>query len=73
MHGEILGEIMFPNLRAEMVRKGITVSDISRVTHKTDKSIRNKLNGVGDFTLTEVINIRNSLFPDIALDLLFKR
>ncbi len=64
---------MFPNLRAEMVRNGVTVSDISRVTHKTDKSIRNKMNGVGDFTLAEAAAIKDTLFPNFTLDFLFDR
>lgn len=64
---------MFPNLRAEMARNGINATDIARVIRKTDKSVRNKLNGMGEFSLDEVVNIRNTLFPGIALDFLFKR
>lgn len=64
---------MFPNLRAEMVRSGLVVSDIARAIHKTDKSVRSKLNGMGEFTLGEVVSIRDQLFPGMELDFLFER
>lgn len=64
---------MFPNLQAEMARNGITAADIARVIRKTDKSVKNKMNGVGDFSLTEIVNIRDNLFTGIALDFLFER
>lgn len=64
---------MFPNLRAEMVRCGITATDLSRVTHKTDRSIRDKIGGRGDFTLTEIYAIRDAFFPEMELEYLFKR
>ena len=51
---------MFPNLRAEMTRNDVTEVDISRVTHKTDKYVRSKISGQGDFTLTEVYAIRDA-------------
>ena len=54
---------MFPNLRAEMVRHNVTAVDISKVTHKTDRSIRDKIAGRGDFSLTEFYAIRDAFFP----------
>lgn len=64
---------MFPNLRAEMVRHNVTAGDISKVTHKTDRSIRDKIAGRGDFSLTEVYAIRDAFFPGMELEYLFAR
>ena len=64
---------MFPNLRAEMVRHNVTASDISKVTHKTDRNIRDKIAGRGDFSLTEIYAIRDTFFPGMKLEYLFAR
>lgn len=64
---------MFPNLRAEMVRHNVTAVDISKVTHKTDRSIRDKIAGRSDFLLTEVYAIRDAFFPGMELEYLFAR
>lgn len=64
---------MFPNLRAEMARCGVTVADISKVAHKTDRSIRDKIGGRGDFTLTEIYAIRDAFFTGMSLEYLFER
>lgn len=66
-------EYMFPNLRAEMMRHNVTAVDISQVTHKTDRSIRDKIAGRGDFSLTEVYAIRDAFFPGMDLEYLFAR
>ena len=55
---------MFPNLRAEMVRHNVTASDISKATHKTDRNIRDKIAGRGDFSLTEIYTIRDTFSPE---------
>jgi hypothetical protein len=67
------GDEMFYNLCAEMARKSITTTDLSRVTHKTGRSIRNKINGNGDFTLSEVYAIRDAFFPQMNIEYLFER
>lgn len=64
---------LFPNLQAEMARNGIVVSNIAKVIHKTDKSARSKINGMGEFSLGEVVSIRDQLFPGMKLDFLFER
>lgn len=64
---------MYPNLRAEMARHNVSMTDISRVARKTDRSIRDKISGKGDFTLTEIVAIRDTFFPDRSLDYLFVR
>ncbi len=62
---------MYKNLNAEMTRYSITAADIAAVLHKTDRSVRDKLAGRSDFTLSEVMTIRKSFFPKLALEYLF--
>lgn len=64
---------MFPNLHAEMARCNITATDFAKVIHKTNRSIRDKIGGQGDFTLTEVCAIRDAFFPEMTLEYLFMR
>lgn len=64
---------MLYNLRAEMARRNITSSDISRVVRKTDRSVRDKIKGKRDFTLTECTVIRDTFFPNLSLEYLFSK
>lgn len=62
---------MLQNLRAEMVRYGITTTDLSRVAKRTERSIRLKVSGKNSFTLPESIAIRDAFFPGMSLEYLF--
>lgn len=64
---------MFPNLRAEMARKGITSKRLSIVIGVSPKTLSNKLYGRSEFTLAEMLAIKNRLFPDLSLDYLFEQ
>lgn len=64
---------MYPNLRAEMARWNVSTTDFSSVVGKTERSIRDKISGKGDFTLTEIIAIRDTFFPGQSIDYLFER
>lgn len=64
---------MLQNLRAEMVRYGVTAVDLSRVTNRTERSIRLKVSGKNAFTLPEGIAIRDAFFPGMSLEYLFAR
>lgn len=59
------------NLQAEMKRNGVSVMDLSRVIHKTERTTRDKVNGYRVFTFPEVVTIRNSFFPSMRLEYLF--
>lgn len=56
------------NLIAEMVRKGYKADQIPKILATTlgctERTIRNKLNNVTDFTFSEVIKINESFFND---------
>lgn len=64
---------MFPNLCAEMTRHAVETVDVARVTHRTAKTVRDKINGKADFTLPEIYAIRDAFFPNLSIDYLFER
>lgn len=59
------------NLLAEMARRGVKPQDIQRVIGKTRDTVRNKMHGKGDFTVTEAFAIQKNLFPDLDVGYLF--
>jgi hypothetical protein len=62
----------FMNLRAEMARVNITGRDIAKVLNIAESSAYNKLNGSTEFTLREIVVIRNAYFPTMTIDELFE-
>ena len=64
---------MFPNLSKELKNKGITYRAVARLIGCSEKSVQNKMSGVTDFTLTEVLLINENMFPEYELRYLFKR
>ena len=48
---------MYPNLNAEMARKGLSVRDLQAVIRKTDRTTRDKVNGLAAWTLNEAADI----------------
>lgn len=61
---------MFPNLKAEMVRKNIKAMDIAELLGITKDTMYNKLSGKSDFFRHEIFKIKE-LFPDCTLEYLF--
>lgn len=59
------------NLRAEMERYGVTVTDIQKNLGCSEKTVRNKINGETDFTLPEAFKIKNEFFKGYTLEYLF--
>ena len=71
--GEEWGEWqMLNNLRAEMVRDDVTVSDIAKLLNLSERSIRDRLSGVYKFSLEEAITVRDRFFPGMDVVELFK-
>lgn len=64
---------MFHNLRAEMARSGITVPALSKCIGCTERTTRNKLDGVTQFNWSEVEAIRDTFFPEMDVEYLFKK
>lgn len=64
---------MFENLIAELKKKGITNKAVSTLIGCTEKTLQNKLNGVTEFTLSEVLSINENLLPEFTLQYLFRK
>jgi len=65
--------ILYYRLRNEIDRRGYTIEKFATLANMSEKSLRNKLNGVTDFSWSEVLLIRDLLDPDLLLEELFKR
>lgn len=63
---------MFPNLEAEMARKGLVQSDLAKALHINISTINAKLKVSGRLKFTEARCIRDRFFPDLSLDYLFQ-
>lgn len=64
---------MFPNLTAEMARENVTISDLARTIHRTDRSVRNKMSGRQDFRWSEINAIRDQFFRGQSIEYLFSK
>lgn len=59
------------NLSAEMARYGVSNIDIQNLLSCTDKTVRNKINGVTEFSVREAMKIRDVFFPGMKIEYLF--
>ena len=60
------------NLSAEMVRFGVGVSDLQSLLNCTDRTVKNKLAGITEFSVNEALNIRDTFFPGLRIEYLFQ-
>lgn len=63
---------MFPNLKAEMARKRLSIKAMSDLTGINYESLKNKMSGNTEFKRSEMCVIKNKVFPDKTLDYLFQ-
>jgi hypothetical protein len=59
------------NIEREMARYNVTYYDIQGAMGCSEKTVRNKMQGVTDFTYSEVRNIRDRFFPGMSIEYLF--
>lgn len=64
---------MYPNLKAEMARIGITAMELAEKIKMPYSTLVPKLNGRYDFTLTEAKQIKETLKIDMPIELLFMK
>ena len=64
---------MMKNLSAEMARFGVSNADIQAVLSCSGKTVTNKLNDATEFSISEAIKIRDTLFPSLRIEYLFAR
>lgn len=62
---------MYPNLRAEMSRRSLTVEKLALLSGIKYNTLREKLKGTRKLTLAEAIQIKQALNVTIPLDVLF--
>lgn len=65
------GDVMYPNLEAELARKGWSKKKLSEILGKRYYTVIDKLNGKYPLTLMEARAIKNALNVDMSLDVLF--
>lgn len=61
----------YPNLVAEIAKRGIKKQAISSALGISYKSFYNKISGRVPFTWPETCIIRGTFFPDMSLEVLF--
>lgn len=63
--------IAYPNLRAEMGRKGVGISDIASALNFNRDTLSRKLSKKSPIYLNEAFEIQVNLFPDCDIRYLF--
>lgn len=63
---------MLHNLISELAVKKITRKKISEETGISQRALYDKINGKTEFTLDEMLVIRDTFFPELTLDYLFE-
>ena len=62
---------MLKNLKAEMVRNDVSIAAIAKEIKKSNRGVRDNLNGKYEFDFSEAVAIRDAFFPDMTLEYLF--
>lgn len=66
-------KIIFPNLRAEMARKKITIQDIANVIKTSRETAGAKLSGKRTLSFEDAATIADTFFPGADILQLFKK
>lgn len=64
---------MFKNLKEALRTKGITLKSYAEFLGVTEKTLQNKLNGITEFTFSEVEKTTRILFTEFKWDYLFSK
>lgn len=62
---------MFPNLKAELARNGITYKELGKAVGKTENWIENRILGRASMPIEISMLIKNTFFPNYSYDYLF--
>ena len=63
---------MYPNLKAELARKGIKLTELSQTTGIPYQTLTSKMSGKTQFTYKETLLIKKALEIDLPLEELFE-
>lgn len=61
----------YPNLAAEIAKRGIKKWAIAKRIGISPRALSNKLSGASPFTLEEAFAICRAFFPDVTIETLF--
>ena len=64
---------MYRYLKGEIVKSGYQIKKLASELGMSDKTLRNKLNGITDFTWNEALAIRNLINPRMDIEKLFEK
>ena len=64
---------MYMRLKFEIARKGFTIEGFAKELGISDKTLRNKINGITDFTWSECLMIKKKLNTELSLEELFEK
>ena len=64
---------MYPNMVAEMSKKGITIEALAAILGVHRNTIANKITGDGAFTFEQAMTIAEAVFPEYKPSYIFKR
>ena len=67
-----MSEVKVKNLEAEMKRNKISRSYIANLLGLSYRTIHSRFNGETEWGYSECIKVRDTYFPDMSLDYLFK-
>lgn len=65
--------VVFPNLAAEIAKRGIKKTSIAERIGVSTRTLYSKLKGETSFSWEEVCAIKDCFFPDMDQETLFKR
>lgn len=66
-----VNKIIYPNLRAEMGRKGMTIKDLAESVSINRDTLSRKLSGKAQINLGEAFRIQEQVFPGLNVEYLF--
>lgn len=69
---QVKNKIIYPELEAQLAKKGCYKMKLAKMLDITPRTLSNKMTGVSHFTVEEAIQIQEQWFSDIPINELFK-
>ena len=63
---------MYINLKAEMVRHGVSDAIAAKEIGISERTFRNKISGRSEFGVRQAMQIRKKFFPELGMEYLFE-
>lgn len=64
---------MYRYLRGEIFKSGYSIKKLADELGMSEKTLRNKINGITDFTWPEALAIRKLIKPEAEIEVLFEK